>query len=200
MFELERRAIFSKKWILVSHQQRFLNVGDFVRVTEAGFPLFIIRDKQGMIRCHHNVCRHRAYPVVDQESGKASILACKYHGQSRSSSPTRPKSDSIIGWSYGLDGKLAKAPKYHDIKGFERSENYLFGIHVHVDAAGFIWINLDAAPEPTVLWNDDFAGVDVQERLARFDLKEYRFDHQWRQTGNYNWKTLADNYNEVRHW
>lgn len=80
MFELERRAIFSKKWILKSHQQRFLNVGDFVRVTEAGFPLFIIKDKQGMIRCHYNVCRHRAYRVVYQESGKASILACKYHG------------------------------------------------------------------------------------------------------------------------
>lgn len=81
MFELERRAIFSKKWILVSHQQRLPNVGDYVRITEAGFPLFLIKDKQGLIKAHHNVCRHRAYPVVEQESGKASILACKYHGR-----------------------------------------------------------------------------------------------------------------------
>lgn len=82
MFELERRAIFSKKWIMVSHQQRLLNIGDYVQITEAGFPLFLIKDKQGTIRAHHNVCRHRAYPLVENESGKATILSCKYHGES----------------------------------------------------------------------------------------------------------------------
>jgi len=82
MFELERRAIFSKKWILVSHQQRLLNIGDYVQITEAGFPFFLIKDKQGIIRAHHNVCRHRAYPIIENENGKASVLACKYHGRS----------------------------------------------------------------------------------------------------------------------
>jgi len=103
----------------------------------------------------------------------------------------------MTGWSYSLDGRLAKAPKYQDVRGFDKSKNSLFGIHVHVDAGGFVWINLHAAEKPAVLWSDDFAGADVQERLAGFDLKQYRFDHQWRQTGHYNWKTLADNYNEV---
>lgn len=96
-----------------------------------------------------------------------------------------------------MDGRLAKAPKYQDIAGFDKSKNSLFGIHVHVDTLGFIWINFDAADEPEVSWTEDFAGVDVQERLAGFDPSEYRFDHQWSQTGKFNWKTLADNYNEV---
>lgn len=105
----------------------------------------------------------------------------------------------MAGWSYGLDGKLAKAPRYQDIAGFDKSKNGLFGIHVHVDRLGLIWINLDAAEVPAVSWEGDFAGVDVQERLAGFNLSEYRFDHQWSQTGKFNWKTLADNYNEVSH-
>lgn len=71
---------FSKKWILVSHQQRLPNVGDYIRIVEAGFTFLLVKDRQGLIKAHHNVCRHRAYPLVEQQSGKASILACHYHG------------------------------------------------------------------------------------------------------------------------
>ncbi|KAI5361737.1 putative aromatic-ring-hydroxylating dioxygenase, alpha subunit, rieske [2Fe-2S] iron-sulfur [Septoria linicola] len=93
-----------------------------------------------------------AYPVVEQEAGKASILACRYHG-----------------WSYGLDGQLAKGPKYQDVEGFDKTTNSLFPVHVHEDQLGFIWINLDssATPDP---WAQDYEG-----------------------------KTLADNYNECYH-
>lgn len=83
MYELERRAVFSKKWILVSHKNRFPETGDYVRITEAGITFFLIKDRQGNIRAHHNVCRHRAYPLIEKDSGTASILACKYHGKSR---------------------------------------------------------------------------------------------------------------------
>lgn len=80
MYELERRAIFSKKWLLVTHKLRFPDTGSYVKITETGYTFFLVRDRQGAIRAHHNICRHRAYPIVEKESGKASILACKYHG------------------------------------------------------------------------------------------------------------------------
>lgn len=82
MYELERRAIFSRKWILVTHQQRLANTGDYVQTTIAGYPILIVKDRKSKIHAHHNVCRHRAYPVVEEESGNASILTCKYHSQS----------------------------------------------------------------------------------------------------------------------
>lgn len=82
LYELERRAIFSKKWLLVSHQARFRNVGDFLRIVEAGFDFILLKDRQGVIRAHHNICRHRAFPLMQKESGSAKILACKYHGLS----------------------------------------------------------------------------------------------------------------------
>lgn len=81
MYELERRAIFSKKWLLITHKLRFPDSGHFVKITEAGYTFFLIKDRQGQIRAHHNICRHRAYPIIEKESGKASVLSCKYHGE-----------------------------------------------------------------------------------------------------------------------
>jgi phenylpropionate dioxygenase-like ring-hydroxylating dioxygenase large terminal subunit len=80
MYELERRAIFSKRWLVVSHKARFTEPGQYCRITEAGFTFFLVRDRQGEVRAHHNVCRHRAYPLVEEDSGKVMTLACKYHG------------------------------------------------------------------------------------------------------------------------
>ncbi|XWW92648.1 hypothetical protein V2A60_000573 [Cordyceps javanica] len=182
MYELERRAIFSKKWLLVTHKLRFPETGSYVKITEAGYTFFLIRDRQGDIRAHHNICRHRAYPMVEKESGKVSTLACKYHG-----------------WSYGFDGHLAKAPKYQEIPAFNKEENGLYRIHVHIDALGFVYVNLDADETPAVSWEQDFATVDEQPRLLKFDMTKYTYDHSWEMIGDYNWKVLADNYNECYH-
>ena len=79
-YELERRAIFSKTWILVSHSLRFDKPGEYVRYEMAGYPFFVLKDRKDKINAFLNVCRHRAFPLVHQDEGKVSILACKYHG------------------------------------------------------------------------------------------------------------------------
>ncbi|KAL2828350.1 Rieske [2Fe-2S] iron-sulfur domain-containing protein [Aspergillus pseudoustus] len=182
LFNLERRALFSKKWLLVTHRMRITEPGDYLSFEIAGFPFLLCIDRQGVLRGFHNVCRHRAFPVVGNESGKANILACKYHG-----------------WSYGLNGNLAKAPKYETIPDFDKEKNGLFPIHIHVDKRGFIWVNLEAGERPSVPWSADFLGADEQERLDDFKMNEYSFDHAWTMNGEFNWKTLLDNYNECYH-
>lgn len=182
MYDLERRAIFSKKWLLVTHKLRFAKPGDFYCFREAGFPFVLCLDREGNLNGFHNICRHRAFPVVTEEEGNVKIFACKYHG-----------------WSYGLNGKLAKAPRFHTVSGFQKENHDLFPVHVHVDALGFVWVNLDATAKPIVAWGDDFEGVDAQERFQAFDFTQYKFDHTWGMKGEYNWKALADNYNECYH-
>ncbi|VUC22971.1 unnamed protein product [Clonostachys rosea] len=181
VYELERRAIFSKKWILVTHKLRFVENGTWIRFEEAGFQFFLVKDHKGKINGFHNICRHRAFPIVTEEKGKSLVLSCKYHG-----------------WSYGLSGQLAKAPGYTDMEGFDKTKNGLFPIHVHVDAHGFIWVNLDASntPEP---FGKEFHNIDKLERHKAFNFDDYHFDHTWEMSGDYNWKTLADNYNECYH-
>ena len=62
---------------------------------------------------------------------------------------------------------------------------------------GFVWVNLEATEVPTTPWEEHFDGVDLQERYSQFDVDKYHFDHTWSMIGDYNWKTLADNYNEA---
>lgn len=182
MYELERRAIFSKKWLLTTHKLRLQESGDWLRYDIAGFDVILAKDNKGQINAFHNVCRHRAYPIVTKDEGHNMMFACKYHG-----------------WSYGLSGNLAKAPGYQELEGFDRSQNSLFPIHVHIDDKGFVWINLDGGKTPEVAWSDDFGGVDMQERFNNYNWDDYTFDHSWEMEGEYNWKILADNYNECYH-
>ena len=182
MYELERRAIFSKRWLLTTHKSRLPQSGDWLRFEIAGFEFILCRDRQSNINAFHNVCRHRAFPVVTEQQGRSNIFSCKYHG-----------------WSYGLNGNLTKAPGYQDLEGFDKSKNGLLPIHVHIDGKGFIWINLDAGRTPEIAWDDDFQGVDQQSRVSDIDFDNYRFDHTWEMEAGYNWKIAADNYNECYH-
>ena len=84
-YELERRAIFSKHWLITTHRLRLPEPGSYLRFEVAGFNFFLIKNKDGEIQAFHNVCRHRGYPVIDKKSpdqGKKSILSCGYHGSS----------------------------------------------------------------------------------------------------------------------
>ena len=57
IYQLERRAIFSKRWFLVSHKARYSNVGDFVQYEMAGFNFVMVKSKDRSIVGFHNVCR-----------------------------------------------------------------------------------------------------------------------------------------------
>jgi phenylpropionate dioxygenase-like ring-hydroxylating dioxygenase large terminal subunit len=179
IYELERRAVFSRKWLLTTHKLRFPKTGDWLKFNIAGYAFILVKDRDGNVNAFHNICRHRAFPVVTEEGGSSRIFSCQYHG-----------------WSYGLNGKLAKAPGYQELEGFDKSKNGLLPIHVHVDGNGFVWLNLDADDKPEISWKNDFNGIDLQPRFKGFNFEEYDFDSGWESTGEYNWKVLADNYNE----
>jgi phenylpropionate dioxygenase-like ring-hydroxylating dioxygenase large terminal subunit len=164
MYELERRAMFSRRWLFMTHSSRVKNAGDWLRYSVAGYDFIITKDRQGNINAFHNVCRHRAHPVIDKEgSGNAKILACRYHG-----------------WSYGLNGKLAKAPGYQDLE-FDKDQNSLFPIHTRVDRNGFIWVNMDAAEVPEVSFDKHFENVDIQQRYidSGINFNDYELDHTY---------------------
>ncbi|KAJ5280633.1 Rieske iron-sulfur domain-containing protein [Penicillium angulare] len=183
MYQLERRAIFSRRWLFLTHSSRLKETGDWLRYEIAGFNFIITRDREGNVNAFHNVCRHRAYPVVEKEgSGNSKILSCRYHG-----------------WSYGLNGKLAKAPGYKDLDSFDKEQNGLFKIHVRVDVNGFIWVNLDSKDVPEVPWEEHFENVDKQDRYKAYNFDDYDHHHAYELDGHYNWKILADNFNECYH-
>ncbi|PWY72315.1 iron-sulfur cluster-binding protein [Aspergillus heteromorphus CBS 117.55] len=128
LFELEKRAIFSKRWLYLSHRSRFSKAGDYHSYEVADIPIFLILGKDGVVRAFHNVCRHRAYAVTRKECGSSLVLRCRYHG-----------------WSFNTYGQLVKAPHFDHVPGFDKSQNDLFAIHTTTTNSGFILVNLDAS-------------------------------------------------------
>lgn len=61
-------------------------------------------------------------------------------------------------------------------------------------------MNLDGRETPESAWDDEFGGIDLQDRFASVDFDDYIFDHSWEQSESYNWKVLADHFNESYHF
>lgn len=57
VYQLERRAIFSKQWFLVSHKARYRAPGDYVQYEMGGFNFVVVKNKAENIVSFHNICR-----------------------------------------------------------------------------------------------------------------------------------------------
>src|SRR5204863_3208367 len=88
----ERREIFGREWQFFSFVLQLQGPGEYVAAEIAGWNLVVVVDDDGELRGHHNVCRHRAGPLVESGTGQVPSLVCRYHG-----------------WAYGLDGQLRAA-------------------------------------------------------------------------------------------
>lgn len=111
----------------VAHVSAFDSPGAY-RVIDhpAGLPLLLILGRDYVLRCFHNVCRHRAYPVVSTRcEGRTALLSCGYHG-----------------WTYDLKGQLIKAPKFENIEGFDGDKIRLHQVYTRVDANGVVLVDL----------------------------------------------------------
>ena len=88
----ERQTIFGRAWLALGSAHRVAEPGAFVAEAVAGWRLLVVRDSDGTLRGFHDVCRHRAGPLVAESEGTRRSLVCRYHG-----------------WAYGLDGSLLSA-------------------------------------------------------------------------------------------
>jgi len=63
-FDRERRAIFGRTWLFAGFAAALREPGDYLATELAGWPVVLVVDDDGRVRGHHNVCRHRAGPLV----------------------------------------------------------------------------------------------------------------------------------------
>jgi choline monooxygenase len=93
VFEAERQSIFRRRWQMLGPVSRLENPGDYLAVDVAGWKLFAMRGRDGVLRAFHNVCRHRGARLLPDGPGKTQLLRCPYHQ-----------------WVYEQDGALRQAP------------------------------------------------------------------------------------------
>ncbi len=173
VYEVERHAIFAKAWNLVAYQHQLAHPGDYVTEELAGWPIFVQRTSSGGLIGFHNVCPHRAGPIMFDGQGCQANLVCRYHG-----------------WAFNQDGSLRNARDF----GVELTDGPgLTPIRVQ-SWRGMVFVALDPGLPDLVEWLGEFPAS-----CAQFPVESYRFHSRSVRPMRANWKTYADNFNEGYH-
>ena len=182
IFEQEQQRILRRSWHFVTHTGALPEVGDVLPWEIGGVPIVLVHSEEG-IRGYVNICRHRAYPVV-QDAGHRRSLSCHYHG-----------------WTYGLDGQLRSAPKANGELGFDISEVCLPRVQTHVWGP-MVWVNVSLDAPEFDEWTAGADGGPSLDELLRSrgcDVRDYVHltEHTWEIDAN--WKVFQDNTIECYH-
>lgn len=175
--ERERQRIFGAEWLYFGFASRLAVPGDYVADEIAGWNVLVVMDDDGTLRAHHNVCRHRAGPLLPRGTGRTASLVCRYHG-----------------WAYALDGTLRSARDFGG--GIDCDAVALHPVHVAV-WRGLVFVNMGLGPDQPIeleralgSFVDACAAFPIESFVPAFDR-----DHELA----CNWKTYADNYLEGYH-
>lgn len=174
VYEKDLALYWGLNWIWVGHASQLPDIGSYF-VTEFGNEsVIIVRDTDGQIKAHLNVCRHRGSRVCLQQAGKARSFVCPYHA-----------------WTYSLNGELRSgrlmAPE------FDRRQHGLKSVSL-VDFQGLIFICLSDKPPPI-----EQALEKIAPLTEPFRLDQLKVVHQASYPVPANWKLALENYLECYH-
>ena len=175
-FEIEREKVFYTEWQWVGRSQSLVASGDFITTEIANYPIILIKDKNNKINGFHNVCRHRASKVLQQDKGNCKSMVCPYHG-----------------WNYGLNGNLKNPPNFFGGKDFNYKKHSLFPIRVS-EKYGLIFVNFSLKSQSLDDWLGPFNKV-----INNYYDNDYIFHNELKFDVHANWKTYVDNYQEGYH-
>jgi choline monooxygenase len=176
IFQREIERIFYTQWTCVGRVEDVPEAGDYMTVNIATEPLIVVRDGEGEIRAHLNVCRHRSCRLV-REDGNTNAFRCPYHG-----------------WLFALNGELRGTPDFKETKGFDKADYSLFSAKVEI-WEGFIMVNIDGRAGPF----KDLVADANQWGCDKYRMGEMVTTHRWEYDLACNWKTYVENFIEEYH-
>jgi choline monooxygenase len=150
------------------------NPGDHVERVAFGVPLFAVRDADRRVRVFRNACRHRGMALVDG-AGCSHALVCPYHG-----------------WTYRLDGSLARVPHAEGFPGLDMSSRGLVEVASH-EVDGLVVIDPLDIHDPATEGLTD--GGPWRDKL----LPAERLFHTQSTVRAMNWKVLVEQFLEGYH-
>lgn len=194
IFAQEKEKIFCREWFCAGREGQLAGPGDYLVLDILGESILVVRTKNGEIRAHYNVCRHRGTRLVPapHDDAPAGIklnggllgtngIRCPYHL-----------------WTYSLDGRLLSAPHVKEGERFCKEDFSLYPVGVE-QWGGFIFINL--SPELTFRDGSTLTKqlADAAERTKRYPLRDLRTALRIVYQVEANWKIVMENYNECYH-
>ena len=160
----------------VGHQTQIPEPGDYFTTDLAGTPLLVVRQDDGSIEAHLNVCRHRGARVVEEATGSKRTFTCPYHA-----------------WTYGRQGDLVATPEQQGFCGVDLSDRGLVSVLTEV-RHGMIWVQLEGD------------SIDVAAHLGPLDEELFGYGlASWHEERvdeievDLNWKFIIDGFLELYH-
>jgi len=186
IFVQEKEKIFWREWFCAAREEQIASPGDFLVVEVTGESVLLVRTKEGEIKAHYNVCRHRGARIVpapgEEERGRVKLnggvlgangIRCPYHH-----------------WTYALDGKLLNRPHMKEREGLCKEEFSLYPVGVEL-WGGFIFLNL--SPDSSTRATLRGAFGDAMDRVKRYPLQELRTAKRIVYEVEANWKVILEN-------
>lgn len=194
IFAKEKERIFSREWFCAAREEQLPQPGDALVLDVLGESVIVVRTKEGEVRAHYNVCRHRGARLLPEPGDEpdsdirlsggvlgTSGIRCSYHL-----------------WTYGLDGRLLNAPHLKEGEGLCKQELSLYPVGVE-RWGGFLFLNL--SPESALTEGKSLRSQfgEAMERVKRYPLEELRIARRIEYGVRANWKIIMENYNECYH-
>jgi Rieske 2Fe-2S family protein len=174
LFDEELRRIFHANWLFAGHTCEIAEPGDYFLLPVGEEELIILRDKEGGIRAHFNVCRHRGSRIATEPRGRSRSLVCPYHQ-----------------WVYALDGCLTNARLMGER--FDARDYRLRPAAVR-EIAGLVFVCLSSDPPD---FDPAFEAIEPQLRPHGLERAKVAVRDSYEVRAN--WKVLVENNRECYH-
>ena len=175
--EIERRTLFSSRWICLGLVDDVPEPGDATPLEVAGKSVIMTRDRAGAVHVFHNYCRHRGLKILAGPVRGRSRFTCPYHA-----------------WTYALDGRLLRAPHFdgpgrhraHPVDGLARVRSAVWH--------RLVFVNLSGDAQEFADWI-----APLERRWARYDLSALRHAESRSCDIAANWKLAVENFIDYYH-
>ena len=172
----EKDKLWAKVWQFACREEEIPHPGDYYTYDILDQSIIVVRQQNGEIAAHHNVCRHRGKRLT-AGCGHVSHFTCGYHG-----------------WQWNLQGENIKVfNKEHWCGALDKLDLALPSVRVD-RWGGYVFINLDPDCGPL----DEFL-QPLGDVIAPLDLAGMRY--KWRKWLRYpaNWKVVTEAFIEGYH-
>lgn len=175
MFEEDLRRVFHTNWLFAGAAAEIPEPGDYYTLPVGEESLIVIRDREGRIHAHFDVCRHRGSRISTCEAGRTRALICPYHQ-----------------WVYALDGSLSNARLMGE--SFDRERYRLRSAAVR-EVEGLVFVSLEPESAPEF----ELFAAALSPQLAPHGLGGAKVAVRHRYEVAANWKVLVENNRECYH-
>ncbi len=174
VLELDLEHVFARQWLFVAAVSELPLPGAVLTWSIGRDSVLLMRDTDGTVSAHHNVCRHRGCRLRPDGPGSVRAVVCPYHQ-----------------WSYGLNGSLQRAPHMGSAPVADGAS--LRPVHLR-NLGGLLFVCLADEPPP---FDDVIAAVEPQLRLH--EVEHTKVAARQHYSVQANWKLLVENNRECYH-